>query len=196
MSEIWFTSDTHYGHKNICRGTSEWESREGEQKVRDFDTIEEMNNKLVSCINEKVKADDILYHLGDWSFGGEHNIRAFRERINCKNIHLIFGNHDQHIENYKKVNHLLFSSTGYYKEISVKGNKICLFHFCQKIWNKMHHGAIHLYGHSHGTLPDQNNRSMDVGVDTNNYYPYHIDEILRLKEREVSIIDHHNSKTN
>lgn len=25
---VWFTSDTHYNHANICRGTTQWIERE------------------------------------------------------------------------------------------------------------------------------------------------------------------------
>lgn len=99
---IYFTSDTHYGHENICRGTSKWEARSEEdfqQNTRDFKTLEEMNNAIVDGINSVVCEDDVLYHLGDWSFGGIKNIWEFRKRIKCKNIHLILGNHDHHIEN-------------------------------------------------------------------------------------------------
>jgi hypothetical protein len=37
---------------------------------------------------------------------------------------------------------------------------------------------------------------MDVGVDTNNYYPYHLDEILDImKNVKSEIVDHHNEFT-
>lgn len=90
---------THYGHKNICRGASEW--NDGGQNTRDFDTIEEMNQAIVDGINKRVKEDDILIHLGDWSFGGIENIWNFIKQIKCKNIHLVYGNHDHHIKGDK-----------------------------------------------------------------------------------------------
>ena len=85
MKNIWFTSDTHYGHKNIVRGTTSWEKNEGGQKTRDFDTLEEHNAALVKSINSVVKQDDELWHLGDWSFGGHANIKVFRDQLHCKN---------------------------------------------------------------------------------------------------------------
>lgn len=93
---IWFTSDTHYHHKNIVRGTSEWEVKQegNHQRLRDFDTLEEHDDKLVANFNKVIKGDDTLYHLGDWSFGGLQQILRFRQQLNCKNIHLILGNHD------------------------------------------------------------------------------------------------------
>lgn len=203
---IWFTSDTHYNHKNIVRGTTGWEISEGNQRTRDFDTLEEHNDVIVNNINSLVKENDILYHLGDWSFGGHINIKTFRERLNCKNIHLIFGNHDQHIEPINSPYRDLFSSCQHYKELSLRVDRkwqqfkkvnIILSHYAMRVWNKSHHGALHIYGHSHGTLPDNGTRSMDVGIDTNNLYPYHLDEILdRLLPRSIEFVDHHNEKTN
>lgn len=112
---IYFTSDTHYGHANICRGTSKWEARSEEdfqQNTRDFNTLEEMNDAIVDGINSVVGEDDVLYHLGDWSFGGIKNIWEFRKRIKCKNIHLILGNHDHHIENDKVLPNIAWCSEG------------------------------------------------------------------------------------
>lgn len=223
MENIFFTSDTHYGHKNIVKGCTSWEG--GLQRCRDFNTLEEHNQTLVDTFNGMIKENDTLYHLGDWSFGGHENIKKFREQLNCKNIHLIFGNHDQHIEPIDSPYRKLFSSCNYYKELSLRINSqvsgkygktnIILSHYAMRVWNKSHHGSIMLYGHSHGTLDklqpeftsptwigDQyfikNYKTMDVGVDTNNLYPYHLDEILDImKNKEVLLgVDHHSILTN
>ena len=47
-----------------------------------------------------------------------------------------------------------------------------------RVWNASHRGSIHLFGHSHGNLPDHG-KSMDVSADTNNFYPYSIDDIIK-----------------
>lgn len=31
--KVWITSDTHYGHKNIVRGTTNWRTQDGEVPV-------------------------------------------------------------------------------------------------------------------------------------------------------------------
>ena len=69
---LFFTSDTHYSHSNICRGTTRWVG--ADNMTRDFETLEKMNSTLVNNINEVVGQDDILIHLGDWSFGGFEKI--------------------------------------------------------------------------------------------------------------------------
>ena len=97
----WITSDTHYFHTNICRGITNWRTSNGEipiEQTRDFKTLEEMNDTIDNNINEVVGQEDVLIHLGDWSFGGFENIEQFRNRLICKNIHLILGNHDHHID--------------------------------------------------------------------------------------------------
>lgn len=112
MSQIWFSSDFHGFHKNICRGTSTWDKEKptepvsgihGIQSTRNFKTIDDMNQALWKGINDNVKEEDILYFLGDWTFGGIDKIWEFRKHIICKNIHLIYGNHDHHVEG----NHIL-----------------------------------------------------------------------------------------
>ena len=44
---IWFTSDTHYNHKNLVKGISRWEDKSG---CSDFATKEEMNELLIKNI--------------------------------------------------------------------------------------------------------------------------------------------------
>jgi calcineurin-like phosphoesterase family protein len=84
----------------MCRGVTKWDisTPRGLEAVRDFETLEEMNNSLVKNINDNVNENDWLIHMGDWSFGGFERIEEFRSMINCKNIVLILGNHDHHIQ--------------------------------------------------------------------------------------------------
>lgn len=91
MINTYFTSDTHYAHKNIVRGTTEWLGDEDKgqasvDRTRNFNTLEEHNQILIDNINQLVKENDVLYHLGDWSFGGYDNIWNFRKQLKCKNI--------------------------------------------------------------------------------------------------------------
>ncbi len=75
--KVWTTSDTHYSHKNICRGVTNWRLPNGdvpESQTRPFETLEKMNASIVNNINGLVGQDDVLIHMGDWSFGGFENI--------------------------------------------------------------------------------------------------------------------------
>jgi calcineurin-like phosphoesterase family protein len=196
---IWITSDTHFGHTNIAGPKiSNWTSG-----YRDFNSVHEMNMALVDGINKYVKEDDILYHLGDWSFGGVHNILQFRNYIVCKNVHLILGNHDQHIVDKEIKYHdtsfnpiEIFSSVQDVLTLDIGKTKLFLSHYSHRVWLGSHKGVIHLYGHSHGSIPDYG-KSMDVGVDVafkkfGEYRPFNIGDITNImSKRTIEKIDHH-----
>ena len=184
---IFFTSDVHDFHKNICKGVSTWSDKSG---CRDFSSLDKMNEALVTSINSNVSSSDTLYHLGDWSFGSKHNVAKFRHQINCEDIRLIRGNHDKYIDEYAS----LFTWIKSYHEFSYNKIMFCLFHYSMRVWNNSHHGSIHLYGHSHGTLPGIG-RSLDVGWDVFKR-PISIDEVISLMSGiEPHSVDHHNKET-
>jgi len=179
--QLYFTSDTHYMHKNICRGTTSWSN--AEDITRDFKTLDQMNDRIVNGINSTVGQDDILFHLGDWSFNGFERIEEFRNRINCRNIHLILGNHDHHIERDREGIQRLFSSVNQYTELEVnKEYNFVLMHYPIMSWNKMNDGVVHLHGHVH-LSPDRRigkGKMMDVGVDGNGMDPISLSKVLTL----------------
>jgi len=193
--QIFFTSDSHYNHKNICSATTEW--KDAEDKTRKFNSLSEMNDALVSNINMNVCEDDILFHLGDWSFGGFDSIEEFRNRINCKNVHLVLGNHDLHIERNKHNIQRLFSSINHYIKLNIQRPgltskskldtfRLILMHFPIASWDGMNEGVIHLHGHLH--LPMHlrvgQGKSIDVGVDGNNMEPLSLNKILFLLKNQ------------
>jgi len=199
--KVWITSDTHYGHKNICRGVTSWRLPDGSipiNKTRDFDTIEEMNEAIVDGINSVVGQDDVLIHLGDFSFGGFENIQKFRDRIICKEIHLILGNHDTHIENNKGDVQELFTSVNHYTRLLYKNKTFVLCHFPISSWDGLSKGNIQLHGHVH--LPTNlrfgKGKKMDVGMDGHpTFGVYDMNEIIRIMDkREIAsdmLFDHH-----
>jgi calcineurin-like phosphoesterase family protein len=206
--QLFFTSDTHYSHSNICSATTQWTG--AENLTRKFNSLDHMNATLVNNINEMVGENDILIHLGDWSFGGFDKIEEFRSQINCKNIHLTFGNHDHHIERNKEGIQRLFSSVQHYLELEVvrpltksmneKFKFVCM-HYPIASWHDMNQGVIHLHGHVH--LPSHlrvaEGKAMDVGVDGNGLEPISLDEVFSImKDREIKKLalpkDHHEKR--
>jgi calcineurin-like phosphoesterase family protein len=192
---LWFTSDTHYNHANICRATTSW--KDSDAVTRDFSSLERMNEELIFWINKRVGQDDILIHLGDWSFGGFESIKEFRDRIICQNVHLVLGNHDHHIQRNKDNVQSLFNSVHEYLYLEVKRpgktkkdamdrfTFVCM-HYPIASWNNMNNGVIHLHGHVH--LPNHlrvaDGKAMDVGVDGNNLEPIDLDTILRIMDKQ------------
>lgn len=201
--KVWITSDTHYGHSNICRGTTNWRLPDGSipiNQTRDFTTLEQMNSAIVNNINSVVGQDDILIHLGDWSFGGFENIELFRNRIICEEIHLLLGNHDHHIERNRENCKRHFVSVHDFLRMEYLGHTYEMMHYPISSWNNLGKGRIHLHGHTH--LPHNKKisggRRMDVGMDSHpEFRPYDFQyEVLNLMLKvsigsEMGGIDHH-----
>ena len=110
---------------------------------------------------------------------------------------MIKGNHDHSDAFRMYIAHNKVIETTQYKEMKVAGVNTCLFHFPIASWHRQHHGAWHLYGHSHGTLPPHG-KSVDVGVDSPwitgkpEYRPFSFQEIETfMRTREISKEDYH-----
>jgi len=179
----WYTADTHYSHANIIKYCH-----------RPFKSVGEMNQILIDRINEKVGKKDKLYHLGDWSFGGSRSTKdqlktakEFRDAINCEHITLVKGNHDRHANKreFWSMFEIIIDMGDIYDPYVEQ--KIVLCHYAMRVWNCSHHGRWHLYGHSHGRLEDQEfsqkGFSMDVGVDSHDFYPISSNDIAEEMKR-------------
>jgi calcineurin-like phosphoesterase family protein len=192
---IWFSSDFHYNHTNLCYGESTWKDKD--VACKKFNTLKEMNSHLINNINAYIKEDDELYFLGDWSFGGVNSVWECRKQINCKTIYFIPGNHD-----YQIVKNSLLADSGLdilnTKELftailpklyTIKFDKqeFVLSHFPLQEWENMDKGAIMLHGHCHNCLDtdilNTKYKRMDVCF---NDKPFSLDEILEtMKNRKI-----------
>lgn len=182
---IWFTADTHFFHKNII-----------DYSNRPFTSVEQMNETMVNNWNDRVHPGDIVYHLGDFALSNRiEPVRDLRSRLNGV-ICLIRGNHENTAEDMKDQ----FIWIKDYCEVKHPDpdapnglRKIVLCHYAMRVWNRSHYGAYHLYGHSHGSLPDDpNSLSFDVGVDCHNYRPINFEEVKEImSKKSFKPIDHH-----
>jgi calcineurin-like phosphoesterase family protein len=184
-----FTADTHFRHSNIIKYSN-----------RPFPNVKAMDETLIKNWNELVGPKDEVFHLGDLVFGYEEDIFRILRALNG-NIFFIFGNHDKELRRFEKrwrgvnIPELTgrVSFLGDYREIKIEGQSITLSHYAFKVWNKSHHGAWNLYGHSHGSLPDDpNSLQIDVGVDCHNYRPISFEEVKGIMTKKTfKPIDHH-----
>lgn len=167
----WFTSDEHYGHENIIKYC-----------YRSFESVGEMDYKLISNHNAVVKPGDVVYHLGDFTLKKDaHN---YISRLNGTHV-FIKGSHDR----------WLSKSEPYIREIKIEKQNVVLCHYAMRRWAKSHHGSWQLYGHSHGHLPPEG-KQWDVGVDNNNYYPVSWDKVKKIMEQLPDNEENHpNSRT-
>ncbi len=194
MSELWFTADLHLGHGNIIKycqrpflneeekSKAASDARSGWKVSRD--TIVRHDNALIDAINERVAEDDTLWILGDFSLCSIEEAQVYRNRIVCRGVNLVWGNHD--LPAYES----LFNKTIQQGMIKHEGQKIWLNHYPMRSWDKSFHGSWHLYGHVHARLQEEdvkNSRVLtrDVGVDATDYAPVSFTEMARyMKPRE------------
>jgi len=173
---LWFTSDHHFGHKNVI-----------EFSKRPFQNVDEMNAEMIRRWNEKVGKDDIVYHLGDFGLMSAGKLRQIREQLNGK-IHLIIGNHESSALDIPDC----FESIQPYLELTIededafKGQRfIVLFHYAMKVWNASHYGTWQLYGHTHGEMPDdETSLHFDVGVDCHDFFPLSYAEVKQIMAKK------------
>jgi calcineurin-like phosphoesterase family protein len=190
----YFISDTHHSHGNIIKyckrpfmsdkEVAELDAcsnldRNAVRNVRISQaTIDYMNQTMIDNINAVVGEDDTLWHIGDvgW-FKDFSQAERWRDRIFCRNINLIWGNHDEEFIAP------LFNKVWDQVKIKVSGQDIVLNHYPMANWDKKHHGSWHLYGHCHGThekwrkehMPDS--FCFDVGVDCWGFKPLSFKEV-------------------
>lgn len=166
----WFTADTHFGHKNVIRYCN-----------RPFKTLEDMNETIIRKWNERVKAEDTIFHLGDFCFKSFDNsgnpIRAaeWKKRLNG-NMILIRGNHD------KRSNLGDLKSIVDYLTIKYNGFKILLIHNPERApeYIKGHNFAFTGHVHEKWKFKRYSNIvCINVGVDVNNFYPKTFEELIR-----------------
>lgn len=187
MRKVWFSSDFHFNHTNICGpAISSWSAG-----FRNFNSLIEMNNTIINNLNSRVMADDVLYFLGDFAFGDKSRIPELRSRINCHEIHLIYGNHDEVIRkthNYR----ILFASCNDIIVQRFGKQEIRMSHEPTDVWTNNHRGTFSVFGHVHNNFQHCNGQRMDVGVDTNNFMPYSLDEVVDIcKAKTPFLPDHH-----
>ena len=177
-SKIFFTSDSHYFHENIIKFCD-----------RPFKDVEEMNHKLIENWNNKVPHDGLVFHLGDFAWGGYDQWKSIRDQLNGEII-LIKGNHD--IKNMTATaEEELFKFSTQQMLIEIEGRKVYLNHYpflCYAGTYRDPKGLVfQCFGHCHSgpekkgtdiprlvhTFPTQ----YDVGVDNNNYEPISWNEV-------------------
>jgi len=182
---IYFTSDQHFGHKNIIQYCN-----------RPYSSIEEMNESLINNFNNIVTGDDVTYHLGDFALSKKY--LPIVQRLNGKH-HLITGNHDhcypwKGFKN-KYINLYLdagFSTIEREMELEIDGLGLCLLNHMPYIGDSHNNDRYQqfrpvkdnkhrhlLCGHIHNKWKMTDNM-INVGVDVWDYKPASIEQIFNL----------------
>lgn len=167
----YFTADLHLNHEKVALFTG-----------RPFGNIVEHDTHMIDQINAVVGRSDKLWVLGDVSWRA---IDQELQRINCRDVHLIWGNHDR--QNFGRH----FKTAEDVTEVRLGELKVFLSHYPHAYWPGSHRGSLHLYGHMHAQREDTldqlfpGRRSMDVGIDNakrllGEYRPFSEHEVLNL----------------
>ena len=183
-SKILFTSDLHFGHKNVLKFDQ-----------RPFFTVSEMDTALIENWNKKVRPGDFVYVLGDMFWNSEvEYVQNILKTLNGQ-IVLIKGNHDKWFHN--ATNKKLISGVKDFDDIQVKladgSIKRCILsHYYMPFYKNHYHGAIHLHGHTHNSSESILEKNISEYLNSNgypcsihnvgcmhwNYEPVTLDEIL------------------
>ena len=198
--KIWFTSDTHFSHRNVIQYCPERRSLLSFGTIKELDdamhgavdrAMDEMNAELIKRWNAVVADGDAVYHLGDFAMGSRKRIPEYLEQLNGT-IVLIAGNHD-HKKSDGCFTHVVRPGTIVEVE---DGIRVELIHNPQDVEG---HAEIAFCGHVHDlwthqrkghTIPEYKTEHRDekpfvapcaiynVGVDVRGYQPRSFREIV------------------
>lgn len=171
IPQVWFTADTHIGHKNILKHCPMRASASG----FGINDVEAHDKWIIDTWNKTVSKKDTVYILGDFSFNSSDILkRNILPKMNGKKF-LIIGNHDktsEHLDGYFqqicKIKEVIFKQKNYpFLEEDIL---IIMCHYPFLTWDKKTYGCIDLHGHVHGRFDDYNLESgqlrADVGWDS------------------------------
>lgn len=172
----YYISDTHFGHANIIRFCN-----------RPFESVEEMDEEMIRRWNERVAADDHVWHLGDFGYRSGRSARNYLDRLHG-HIHLIIGNHDTKNvlkqvsvrERFETVEYAVMRTDG-------AGRKLWLCHYPLATAPR---GVFCLYGHIHNNtqwsywdLLKTYDMHLNCCVELNGYRPVTFEELVANNER-------------
>jgi calcineurin-like phosphoesterase family protein len=199
---VWFTSDLHFFHNNIIEYCDRpWRTDGGAPDV------DAMREGIIRNWNSVVGWEDVVFIIGDLAMGGRSKAPLLAEILGRLNGHkyLVPGNHDTYVlESDECLEHITVLPPLFEIKVSDpdlrKGQRIVMCHYALKVWNRSHHGAWNLYGHSHHSMPpDYTKKAFDVGIDGPgyDYKPLSYAQVKNLMlAHSAEPVDHHDKRTN
>lgn len=170
-----YTSDPHFGHKNIIRYCD-----------RPFRDVDEMDEILIKRWNDVVTPDDTVWVLGDVALGDIEKSLSRIQRLNGTK-HLVSGNHDRCWSGSKRHEEWLeryldagFATIQEETQVQIGGQTVILSHFPYQgdshdrdrytSHRPQDTGLWVVHGHVHTTWQVRG-RQINVGVDVWEYTP-------------------------
>lgn len=193
LNHVFVTSDQHFGHENIIKFCD-----------RPFMNVLDMDKALIDNWNEVVRPQDWVIHLSDFTLEGGRGAQEYFAQLNGDIC--VLSNPWHHDKRWLKTNLPLKSKSGFairlwpsivILEIPRLGKDgyplaITLCHYPMAVWDRKHHGAWHLHGHSHGNYKGDE-FILDVGVDCHDFKPISLAQIsfMMLGKDSECRIKHH-----
>jgi calcineurin-like phosphoesterase family protein len=168
MRNVWFISDTHFGHKNVikyCR--------------TQFATLEDMEGEIIERWNATVKPQDLVYHLGDFAWTPK-DAKRVRPLLNGS-IRLIVGNHDD-IPALAAAG--LFQRIQMWRQFSDIG--VTASHVPMR-QEQIRRGKLNLHGHVHGDLEGLEPFHRDVSVESTDFKPVNYDDVANWAKQTTAL---------
>jgi len=145
-----YIADLHFFHENLndsmdCRG---------------FASAAEMNEYMIRQWNSKVRKNDEVVILGDFSVGKAEDTKKVLDRLNGR-LYFISGNHDYFLHD-RSFDTSRFCWVKPYAEMHDNGRKVILSHYPIFCYNGQYRRTkkgdartYMLYGHVHDTVDEQ-----------------------------------------
>jgi calcineurin-like phosphoesterase family protein len=185
--KIFFSSDQHFGHRNVVKFCS-----------RPYADEKEMGKALIENWNNVVGPDDIIVTMGDFFwFNDSHSIKKVVNQLNGT-IYIVLGNHDKR-ESFRRcdpekliildgISHIFLRCEDENRWYEKTFEIVCT-HYPLMTWSHRDRGAINLFGHIHSgwmrsledydqMLPLWRGQQLDVGVDNQNFTPVVFEDVL------------------
>lgn len=142
----YYIADCHFFHRALL----------DQMDCRGFSSVEEMNEYMIQKWNQKVRKNDEVIILGDFSWGKAAQTEEILHRLNGKK-YLIRGNHDLYLED-PGFDTSLFGWIRDYHEMKDNRRKVVLSHYPMVCYNGQYRRdemdrpkTWMLYGHIHKT---------------------------------------------
>lgn len=194
--KLWFTSDCHFGHRNVLKFCD-----------RPYKDEKEMGQAIINNWNSVVKPDEKIFCLGDFSWwDGRHEIKKIISKLNGE-IFLVPGNHDR-VRSFELCDpgklHICSDVVYLYVRPAIQNTdsrfatgcyEVVLSHFPQLCYSHSDKKNVYnFFGHIHSLkgqpmvefgepIKLRPGRQIDVGMDRHDYTPVEFFQVLKeIKE--------------
>jgi len=176
-----FVSDWHLNHASTI---FKFKRADG-TPLRDFTSVDEMDNTLIENTNKIVKPTDTLIMLGD--VGIQRKSLQLIRRLHVKDLRLVFGNHD--LFSYKDYLDVGFKELyGVYvmPKVRVICTHIPIYKDGMYRWNQNLHGHLH-FGFVQDKFGKPDHQYRNLSCEMTNYMPIQYEQILADMEQNLNI---------